>query len=104
MRGPVSRPPRMPLERPHRLHPRADRRTPPPAAKPVRTAESRRPGEWVIVALTVVPSPHAMSSNTPPSAPHSPLYLNLLGQTAKMDRFDLERFFAQGKLFSDTPD
>ncbi|QBI42774.1 DUF2288 domain-containing protein [Burkholderia pseudomallei] len=52
------------------------------------------------MALTVVPSPHAMSSNTPPSASHSPLYLNLLGETAKIDWCDLERFFAQGKLLS----
>jgi hypothetical protein len=31
-------------------------------------------------------------------ASHSPLYLKLLGETAKIDWQDLERFFAQGKL------
>ncbi|AIO65151.1 DUF2288 domain-containing protein [Burkholderia oklahomensis] len=42
-----------------------------------------------------------MSSNTPsPDAQHSPLYLKLLGETAKIDWCDLERFFAQGKLLS----
>jgi hypothetical protein len=33
-------------------------------------------------------------------ASHSPLYVNLLGETAKIDWCDLERFFAQGKLLS----
>ncbi|RQR27338.1 DUF2288 domain-containing protein [Burkholderia sp. Bp9143] len=33
-------------------------------------------------------------------AAHSPLYAKLLGETAKIDWCDLERFFAQGKLLS----
>ncbi|WP_175820122.1 DUF2288 domain-containing protein [Burkholderia sp. BCC0419] len=33
-------------------------------------------------------------------ASHSPLYTKLLGETAKIDWCDLERFFAQGKLLS----
>ncbi|UEP22532.1 DUF2288 domain-containing protein [Burkholderia ambifaria] len=33
-------------------------------------------------------------------ASHSPLYAKLLGETAKIDWCDLERFFAQGKLLS----
>lgn len=42
-----------------------------------------------------------MSSNdTPPGIPPSPLYAKLLGETAKIDWCDLERFFAQGKLLS----
>lgn len=36
---------------------------------------------------------------TPDSTP-SPLYTKLLGETAKIDWQDLERFFAQGKLLS----
>jgi hypothetical protein len=38
------------------------------------------------------------SSNA--GASHSPLYTQLLGETAKIDWCDLERFFAQGKLLS----
>lgn len=42
-----------------------------------------------------------MSSNASSAdAQHSPLYLKLLGETAKIDWCDLERFFAQGKLLS----
>lgn len=33
-------------------------------------------------------------------ASQSPLYIKLLGETAKIDWCDLERFFAQGKLLS----
>ncbi|AOL03549.1 MULTISPECIES: DUF2288 domain-containing protein [Burkholderia] len=33
-------------------------------------------------------------------ASHSALYAKLLGETAKIDWCDLERFFAQGKLLS----
>ncbi|WP_179403255.1 DUF2288 domain-containing protein [Burkholderia guangdongensis] len=35
-----------------------------------------------------------------PGASHSPHYAKLLGETAKIDWCDLERFFAQGKLLS----
>ncbi|WP_233862851.1 DUF2288 domain-containing protein [Paraburkholderia adhaesiva] len=35
---------------------------------------------------------------TTPDATPSPLYAKLLGETAKIDWPDLERFFAQGKL------
>jgi len=37
---------------------------------------------------------------TTPDATPSPLYARLLGETAKIDWRDLERFFAQGKLLS----
>jgi hypothetical protein len=37
---------------------------------------------------------------TTSDAPPSPLYAKLLGETAKIDWQDLERFFAQGKLLS----
>jgi hypothetical protein len=37
---------------------------------------------------------------TAPDATPSPLYVKLLGETAKIDWQDLERFFAQGKLLS----
>ncbi|MBI0325569.1 DUF2288 domain-containing protein [Burkholderia plantarii] len=43
-----------------------------------------------------------MTSSNPPSAGAAPsaLYTQLLGETAKIDWCDLERFFAQGKLLS----
>ncbi|BCQ52285.1 DUF2288 domain-containing protein [Burkholderia gladioli] len=43
-----------------------------------------------------------MSSPNPPTAGAAPsaLYTQLLGETAKIDWCDLERFFAQGKLLS----
>jgi hypothetical protein len=37
---------------------------------------------------------------TTPDTTPSPLYAKLLGETAKIDWQDLERFFAQGKLLS----
>ncbi len=40
------------------------------------------------------------SNETSADASHSPLYAKLLGETAKIDWCDLERFFAQGKLLS----
>ncbi|MFP6559669.1 DUF2288 domain-containing protein [Paraburkholderia sp. B3] len=40
-----------------------------------------------------------MTMTTPDAAP-SALYAKLLGETAKIDWEDLERFFAQGKLLS----
>lgn len=40
-----------------------------------------------------------MTMTTPDTTP-SPLYAKLLGETAKIDWQDLERFFAQGKLLS----
>lgn len=40
---------------------------------------------------------HSNTMTTNPAS-HSPLYLKLLGETAKIDWQDLERFFAQGKL------
>lgn len=45
---------------------------------------------------------NTMSSEHPGAADasHSPLYVKLLGETAKIDWCDLERFFAQGKLLS----
>lgn len=43
-----------------------------------------------------------MSAPNPPAAGGAPsaLYTQLLGETAKIDWCDLERFFAQGKLLS----
>ncbi|MBN3725465.1 DUF2288 domain-containing protein [Burkholderia sp. Ac-20379] len=43
-----------------------------------------------------------MTASTPSPAGDtpSPLYRQLLGETAKIDWCDLERFFAQGKLLS----
>ncbi len=38
--------------------------------------------------------PHQLTPSTSPS----PLYAKLLGETAKVDWHELERFFAQGKL------
>jgi hypothetical protein len=40
---------------------------------------------------------------TKPTHP-SPLYVKLLGETAKIDWHELERLFAQGKLLLVTPD
>jgi hypothetical protein len=43
----------------------------------------------------------AMSSpDSTPDAQHSALYQQLLGETAKIDWKELERFFAQGKLLA----
>lgn len=68
------------------------------------TTHETHAGGWFIVALTCSLSINPMSSesaNEPGAgASHSPLYAKLLGETAKIDWCDLERFFAQGKLLS----
>lgn len=45
-------------------------------------------------------TPMSSQHETAAGASHSPLYAKLLGETAKIDWCDLERFFAQGKLLS----
>ncbi len=46
------------------------------------------------------PTLNMSSNDSPAAASHSPLYVKLLGETAKIDWCDLERFFAQGKLLA----
>ena len=54
------------------------------------------PGRWFIVSAAYRFPTTMTSSDANPSA----LYAKLLGETAKIDWQDLERFFAQGKLLS----
>ncbi len=71
--------------------------------EPGAAAPGGRPPGWFIVAPRSLSGTQPMSSHQHESAAgasHSPLYAKLLGETAKIDWCDLERFFAQGKLLS----
>jgi hypothetical protein len=62
---------------------------------PERAARVATGLRWFIVTAALCPPSTPMTSN---EASHSPLYLSLLAETAKIGWPELERFFARGIL------